>query len=258
MKSNYLKVLLTMAIGLLITGINTLASETDDRIESSAKQSYVFKTYLSNDDITIKSTDGAVILTGSVATESNNILAKETVENLPGVKSVESKLLINAEPYGTNADMWIAGKIKVTLLFHRNVNASKTVVEVKDGVVTLTGEASSKAQKELTTEYVADVEGVKEVKNDMAVAGTPDSSAAQTVGEKIDDASITAQVKASLFTHRSTSAVKTKVATQNGEVTVSGVAKNEAEKGLVTKLVSDIQGVMNVRNLMTIEEPKVN
>lgn len=67
-----------------------------------------------------------------------------------------------------------------------------------------------------------------------------------------DDASITAQVKAALTTHRSTSAVKTKVETHNGEVTLTGIAKNAAEKALVTKLVTDIQGVTRVNNEMTL------
>ena len=40
---------------------------------------------------------------------------------------------------------------------------------VKDGIVTLGGEASSTAQKELTTEYANDIENVKEVKNQMTV-----------------------------------------------------------------------------------------
>jgi osmotically-inducible protein OsmY len=77
----------------------------------------------------------------------------------------------------------------------------------------------------------------------------------QTTGEKIDDASITAQVKSSLMSHRSTSALKTKVQTTDGVVTLSGVAKNAAEKSLVTKLVNDIDGVNSVINNMTIAVP---
>ena len=73
------------------------------------------------------------------------------------------------------------------------------------------------------------------------------------MGEKIDDASITAQVKSSLLSHRSTSAIKTKVSTTDGVVTVSGIAKNAAEKTLVTKLATDINGVTSVVNNMTIE-----
>jgi osmotically-inducible protein OsmY len=79
------------------------------------------------------------------------------------------------------------------------------------------------AQKELTTEYARDVEGVKDVKNEMTVAKTP-AKPDETLGEKIDDASITAQVKSSLMSHRSTSAIKTKIETTDGVVTVSGIA----------------------------------
>jgi hyperosmotically inducible protein len=136
------------------------------------------------------------------------------------------------------------------------VSATGTDVFVQDGVVSLRGEASSLAQKELTAEYAKDVEGVKEVKNEMTIAKTP-AKPDETMGEKIDDASITAQVKSSLLSHHSTSALKTKVETTDGVVTVSGIAKNEAEKSLVTKLVTDINGVISVINNMTIAVPVV-
>ena len=75
----------------------------------------------------------------------------------------------------------------------------------------------------------------------------------EKVSEFIDDASITAQVKLALLFHHSTSVIKTKVATKNGIVTVSGVAKNSAEKDLVGKLVNDIKGVKGLKNEMTIK-----
>ena len=130
-------------------------------------------------------------------------------------------------------------------------------MNVKDGIVILSGEANSQAQKELTAEYAKDVEGVKEVKNEMTVAKAL-VKAGETMGEKIDDASITAQVKSSLLSHRSTSAIKTKVSTTDGVVTISGIAKNDAEKSLVTKLANDINGVISVINNMTIAVPVAN
>ncbi|MBU4460172.1 MAG: BON domain-containing protein, partial [Verrucomicrobia bacterium] len=135
-----------------------------------------------------------------------------------------------------------------------NVDAVGTIVEVKDGVVTLKGQVANLAQKELTTEYAKNIENVKEVKNEMTLAATP-TKVERTEGEKIDDASVTAQVKTALFTHHSTSSIKTKVETRNGRVTLTGVAKNAAEKSLVTKLVSDIPGVTDVNNEMTVEVP---
>ena len=242
-----------VAAGAMLLGISARASDTDDRIESSAKKSYVFKTYLKDDAIKVNSASGAVTLTGTVAEDSHKSLAENTVASLPGVTGVDNQLKTKGENPAEHSDAWIGMKVKSALLFHRDVRATKTDVNVKDGIVTLSGEASSQAQKELTTEYARDIDNVKEVKNDMTVAKTPQP--AETIGEKIDDASITAQVKSSLMSHRSTSALKTKVATVDGIVTVSGIAKNDAEKTLVTKLVTNINGVTSVINNMTIAVP---
>jgi hyperosmotically inducible periplasmic protein len=166
---------------------------------------------------------------------------------------VDNQLATKAEAAAENADTWIGRKVKLTLFFHRHVNASKTTVDVKEGVVTLKGEASSTAQKDLTAEYAKDIDGVKEVRNEMTVASAPEVTPGEA-SEKIDDASITAQVKTALATHRSTSALKTKVETKDGEVTLTGLARNTTEKTLVTKLVNDIQGVTGVKNQMTVAE----
>ena len=75
----------------------------------------------------------------------------------------------------------------------------------------------------------------------------------EAVGESIDDASITGQVKMSLLFNRSTSALSTKVETNDGVVTLSGKAKNTAESDLATKYVDDVNGVRSEKNQMTIE-----
>jgi hyperosmotically inducible periplasmic protein len=250
-KAIYSVALMMAAMALLALGLPAYATKMDDRIESSAKKSYVFKTYLKEDDIKIESKNGAVTLTGNVSEESHKSLAQETVASLPGVKSVDNKLDVKGELLIENSDAWLTAKVKTTFLFHRSVSAM-TEVNTKDGIVTLKGDATSQAQKDLTTEYAKDVEGVKDVNNEMTVTKTS-KKAHRTAGEKIDDASITAQVKLALLFHRSTSALGTKVATKHGVVTVSGKAKNAAEKDLVTKLVDDVHGVKSVKNRMTIE-----
>jgi hyperosmotically inducible periplasmic protein len=244
-------IMMVPIIALLMSSISVYASQMDDRIESTARNSYVFKTFLQNDDIKIESRDGAVTLTGIVADNFNKSLAQETVADLPGVVSVDNRLEIKGTPPTANSDAWIRDKVKYALLFHRSVNAGKTFVDVKDGIVTLRGDAASQAQKDLTTEYTWDVEGVKDVNNEMTVSKI--SGKTQTVGAKIDDVSITAQVKMTLLFHRSTSAINTKVETKDGVVTLYGKANNAAEFYLATKLANDVNGVKNVKNRMTIE-----
>lgn len=242
-----------VAAALIMLGFGTIAhaSKTDTRIETAAKQSYVFKTYLKGDDIKIQSTDGAVTLTGVVNEEFHKTMAQETVAELPGVKSVDNRLELKTAVPTTNLDAWLITKVKTTLMFHRSVRTATTEVDVKDGVVTLRGTAESLAQKELTSEYAKDVDGVKDVINAMTVAKS--AKKGRTTGEKIDDASITAQVKMTLLYHRSTSAIKTSVTTKHGVVTLTGTANNLAEFNLATKLARDVSGVTSVKNLMSVE-----
>ncbi len=237
---------------LFMIGMPLYASKIDHNIELSARKSYVFKTYLKADDIKIRSRDGVVTLMGTVSEESHKSLAEATVESLPGVKSVDNRLEVTGEHPAEGSDAWLKAKVKIVLLFHENVSAGKTEVDVKDGIVTLRGHAASEAQKELTAEYVKDVGGVKDVRNEMTAPKTS-KTILKKIGEKIDDASITALVKLTLFYHRSTSALNTKVETNRGVVTLRGKAGNGAEKDLVTKLVSDIRGVKSVKNEMIVE-----
>ena len=125
--------ILVAASALLLASSAVRASETDDRIEASAKKSYVFKTYLADDAIKTESKNGVVTLTGTVAQESHIGLARETVSGLPGVKSVDNQLTVKGESPAEHSDSWIGMKVKSALLFHRNVRATKTAWMSKKG-----------------------------------------------------------------------------------------------------------------------------
>ena len=241
--------LVLSALLLVHAPLRAAESELDTGIEAAVKNSYVFKNFLMDDAVRTVSKEGVVTLTGIVHEDSHKQLAQDAVAGLPGVKSVTNEIDVKQGP-PANSDTWLYLKVKGALAFHRSVSAYNTQVVLQQGVVTLTGEAASQAQKDLTTEYARDIEGVKDVKNDMTVAAAPPG---ETLAEIIDDSSINAQVRMALLTHRSTSAFRTIVATTNGTVMVSGFAKNIAEIDLVTKLVTDIHGVKSVINSMVVE-----
>ncbi len=229
MRINYPLALVLAAGVLAFASGPARASETDDRIESSFKNSYAYKTYLKDEHIKISSKDGAVTLSGSVADETHRSMAENTAEALPGVMTVDNRIDFRGDHPAEKSDTWISMKVKAALLYHRNVSGTKTDVYVKDGVVTLKGVAASQAQKDLTTEYAKDVDGVSSVQNEIVISTnleTPDEGR----GEKVDDASITAQVKGTLLAHRSTSMLSTKVTTNDGAVTVSGEAATQPKR----------------------------
>jgi osmotically-inducible protein OsmY len=200
--------------------------------------------------VTVKSNDGIVTLTGIVADRDMKSMAEDTVSNLPGVQRVDNQITLDPA-LKEHSDSWIALKLHTQLIVRADVSNANTTINVKDGVVTLTGTAENQAQKDLTGEYAKEIDWVKSVKNDLVVTASPTKS--ETVGESIDDASITTQVKYALFSHKSTSALKTKVATNDGVVVISGEANNDAEKTLVTKLTKSIRGVKSVSNDMTVK-----
>jgi hyperosmotically inducible protein len=224
------------------------SSSNDRKIEDSAKASYNYRTVLA-DEVKVKSIDGVVTLTGTVQDKDDKALAQDTVESLPGVVSVDNQIEVKST-YREHSDEWIAMKVRGELLVKANVSATSTTVDVKDGIVTLNGTVQNRAQKDLTEAYANDIANVKAVKNDLVIK-TP-AAGETTAGEDMDDASITSQIKFALLSHRSTSALSTKVITENAVVTITGVAGSDAEKSLITKLAQDTRGVKSVDNDMTV------
>jgi len=226
------------------------AAVPDGQIEASFMNTYNFKHFLKDDNIRVNSSNGAVTLTGTVSEEYHKFLTQETVAGLPGVKSVANQLSVTAVPLSTHSDILITMKVKTALLFHKFVNASATEVHTQDGVVILSGNADSETKKRLTGEYAMDVDGVREVHNNMVVA-----PGYKTLGEMVDDASISAQIKTTLLFRKSTHALATQVETSDGVVTLHGEAANAAEKNLVSAIALDTEGVIQVNNKMTLRQP---
>jgi hyperosmotically inducible periplasmic protein len=243
--------LLALAIATLSPALLFATSETDRQIDDAADASYNYRAVLDN-HVKAHSKDGVVTLTGTVQDHDQKALAEDTVSNLPGVVSVINEIKVESEPK-EHSDAWIALKVRSLLLVRANVSATSTNVDVTNGEVLLTGTVNNAAQKDLTEAYVKDVDGVRTVRNELVIKDKAPNSDESTMGETIDDASITSQVKYALLSHRSTSAVKTKVSTHDGVVMISGDADSDAEKDLVSKLASSIRGVKSVDNGMTVK-----
>jgi hyperosmotically inducible protein len=240
--------LLTLLLAASLPASLALADHgTDNRIEVTAKGSYNFHVVL-QDKVKADADNGVVTLKGTVQDNDQKALAEDTVSGLPGVVRVDNKISVEGgEP--EHSDGWIALKVRSLLVVRANVSATATHVEVHGGVVTLSGTADSIAQKELTEEYAKEVAGVQSVTNNISVNSPGDAK--PTMREQVDDTSITSQVKLALLGNRATSAIKTKVKTQDGVVTLWGEAENAAEKDLAGRLALRVRGVVSVTNEMT-------
>jgi hyperosmotically inducible periplasmic protein len=74
----------------------------------------------------------------------------------------------------------------------------------------------------------------------------------ESVGAYVDDASITAAVKAEFAGNKEVDATSIKVETLNGEVLLSGFAKSWDEKSAAESITRNTKGVKAVRNQIVV------
>ncbi len=77
----------------------------------------------------------------------------------------------------------------------------------------------------------------------------------QTVGQYVDDTTITSQVKAKFADDGAVAATAIGVETMKGLVQLSGFAKSWAERDRAEALARSVKGVTNVRNDIIVRVP---
>ena len=73
-----------------------------------------------------------------------------------------------------------------------------------------------------------------------------------TVGEYIDDTTVTTTVKARFVENKDVDAASIRVETLNGTVLLSGFAKNGLEKETAERIARGVKGVKEVRNEIVV------
>jgi osmotically-inducible protein OsmY len=74
----------------------------------------------------------------------------------------------------------------------------------------------------------------------------------KTVGETIDDATITARVKTALLNDPQVGGMKIDVDTTQGVVTMSGIVKSQAEADRAVQLARQANGVKDVKSTLQV------
>jgi osmotically-inducible protein OsmY len=85
-----------------------------------------------------------------------------------------------------------------------------------------------------------------------APQGQPAASGQQTAGEAVDDAVVTAKVKARLVDDEVTKAYQITVETFQGTVNLSGAVDSEEARSRASELAKDVGGVKNVKNSLQV------
>ncbi len=80
------------------------------------------------------------------------------------------------------------------------------------------------------------------------------SACGKTVGETMDDATITTRVKTALLNDPDIGALRIDVSTTAGIVTLSGAVKSPAEADKAVQIAHTVQGVKDVKSALQIRQ----
>lgn len=111
--------------------------------------------------------------------------------------------------------------------------------------------ASGVALSALSSAYAADQN--KEPMGTNREATSPNRNSSGSVGQYVDDATITAKVKAKHAEDDRVSAMGVEVETVKGVVTLTGEAKSQAEIQRAEVLAKQVEGVKSVSNMIELK-----
>lgn len=93
---------------------------------------------------------------------------------------------------------------------------------------------------------------VADVKQNTDEAAAYSEDKMESAGQSIDDAAITASLKARLIADDTLKALDINVDTEGGVVTMTGTAPTDQAKSMATDIANTVDGVTNVNNELTV------
>ena len=140
-------------------------------------------------------------------------------------------------------DAGIKTEVMARIAADPDTNPFEIDVDVNEGVVYLQGVVDDREDRAEAERLARRVSGVTRVVNNIRFGD-------QTAGEKLDDASITAQVKAKLA--QDMNPFNVTVNTTDGIVQLTGRVNTAAEKQQAEQLSRSVDGVRGVRNELQV------
>jgi hyperosmotically inducible periplasmic protein len=168
-----------LTLGLLLIAPTIASADDPARTRSDTEITARVKTALIQDDetkahqINVETENGVVQLSGFVESEQMKAAAAAAARDVSGVRQVRNELMVRQGDRTTGRatdDTVIAAKVKSELATDSALATAGNVnVEVRNGVVQLSGFVSSADQKREAEQIARQVAGVTEVRNSIAI-----------------------------------------------------------------------------------------
>jgi len=127
-------------------------------------------------EVDVETFRGVVQLNGFVDSSSARSAATRVAGSVDGVREVRNNLAVNTQS-GTVGevvdDSVLTAKVKTSLIADTRTKAGQINVETKGGIVQLSGFVDSAAEKAEAGEIAGSIAGVRGVRNELDVKGSP-------------------------------------------------------------------------------------
>jgi len=142
-------------------------------------------------------------------------------------------------------DITVKQEVETELEYEPSVNAAAIGVAVKDGIVTLTGQVPTEAQKITAAHAAARVAGVKVVVNELTVGLSP--------ADRRSDEEVARAATVALLSHASVPPNRVKAHVSQGWVTLEGSVEWHYQREEAERAVQHLRGVKGVINRIVVE-----
>jgi hyperosmotically inducible protein len=146
-------------------------------------------------------------------------------------------------------DTSITSRVKAKLVADSQINPFKIDVDTNEGVVRLSGAVDQRDVRARAAELARSTDGVVRVINDIEIGD-------RSMGEQLDDATITTKIKAKLTADPDINPFNVNVDSEDGMVTLTGRVADRERKMLAERLARETKGVRGVRNLLEVGEER--
>ncbi len=161
---------------------------------------------------------------------------------------------------GSLDDAVSLASVKAAIALHRDLAERPISVRSRKGVVTLSGQVASKAEKEDAGDIAASVVGIERIENLMAVNPelTPDPTDAEvanrrSLGQRFDDVSLAAKVKASITLHKELKGLDIMVRARDGTVYLEGTVETPEQSKIASSRASAVTEVDRIENVLQLD-----
>ena len=146
------------------------------------------------------------------------------------------------QPVGDDA---ITQAVQSALTASQYIYEDQVKVQVKDGIVRLSGDVDYLLSKQRATNIAETVEGVRAVINNVVVQnGMPDDE-------------LTSNIESALATNAVTETMEIDAQVNNGKVKLIGVVESWPERQMAERVTASLDGVTEINNLITVDETVV-